>query len=264
MLASIPPLHAHVTGSLGPQVLHREISAAVEVELQKVREVLAECPLARTSNVVQVLEAESRLARACEVDGTKVTAAEVAAEDGHVGCVRYLVGIGGGAALHASILANPARLDTPPHSTLLSEPGLLNFACKRAWLHHRLRAVLLGDSSAGGNTPALELVSRRGNVLEGLCGQFGIHETTGECARWAPRPIDVRYVPVAPAHTKRKVFMKTLGVARGWRVRVDRCHRFYESFACALKVTAKHARIPAGNQVRGRRGRGRRAPAGVV
>jgi hypothetical protein len=102
-----------------------------------------------------------------------------------------LLKTGGAAPFLAVLHATPEVIEaTCP--CLLTQPGLLDLRTKQAWLATRLSTVV-GDSSAS----TLSLVATRGQLLQGLCAQLGVDETTGrlvagsEAAR--ARPLDVRF-----------------------------------------------------------------------
>ena len=74
----------------------------------------------------------------------------------------------------------------------------MDLRAKRAWLSQQLRAVVDSEDEV-----ELSLVARRGNILEGLCAQLGVDETTGQLMQGtSARPLAVpRPPPLTPAHT---------------------------------------------------------------
>jgi len=75
--------------------------------------------------------------------------------------------------LFADLASSPGQIETD-YPVLLSKPSLLVLAVKRAWLHVRLEAKV-----GGADAVKLSLVARRDNILDGLCAQLGVDETTG-------------------------------------------------------------------------------------
>ena len=123
------------------------------------------------------------------------TPAEVAAGFDHVQCLRVLVSIPRAMKrlLHA-VRKHPEYLeDDARYECLLSEPGLLDLKTKQIWLSWRLKQMV-------GNNPdatQLSLVSDRSNILEGLCAQLGVDESSGHLvagdAAATPFAVDVQF-----------------------------------------------------------------------
>jgi ankyrin repeat protein len=148
-----------------------------------------------TSEIVDTIKVHTRLA----IDSAGESPVEAALDAEHLDCVRYLVQIGGATELHDGIAADPDSLESWPENLLLTEPGLLNFACKRAWISHVMQSAVDDAGSA-----ELALHSRRGAVLDGLCSAMGVNETTGELVSnggggVAPQPMAVQYIGEAAA-----------------------------------------------------------------
>jgi hypothetical protein len=96
-----------------------------------------------------------------------MTPAHGAAAAGHTSCVRFLSEIGGTAALLHDVQADPELLEDE-YSCLLLDPRLLDLPTKQAWLSWSLEQTV-----DGAGAEQLELVCRRDNMLQGLCGMFG-------------------------------------------------------------------------------------------
>lgn len=147
--AHVAAAHGHVQCL---ETLHRLLTEAADHDL-KLR---SELKLATAADAAceKELSAQAQLAQRCETvdlppgpSETRETPAELALRAGTLDCLQYLVRIGGAARLHAKIRASPAMLDSAPYDTLLSRPGLLNFACKQAWLQHILKSFTLSGES---------------------------------------------------------------------------------------------------------------------
>ncbi len=108
-------------------------------------------------------------------------AAHEAAAAGRTSCVRFLSEIGGTAALLHDVQADPELLEDE-YRCLLLEPRLLDLPTKHSWLSWSVEQTV-----DGAGAEELELVCRRGNMLQGLSGVLGVNEATGELLRAAPR-----------------------------------------------------------------------------
>eukprot|EP00966_Prymnesium_polylepis_P021249 488677-Prymnesium_polylepis.1 len=91
----------------------------------------------------------------------------------------------------ARLCASP-RLIEAQYPCLLSGTNLIDLSVIRAWLAFRLRQAV----GTAPNAAALSLVSHRQNILEGLCEQLGVDESTGrllggDASR--ARAIDIRF-----------------------------------------------------------------------
>ena len=122
--------------------------------------------------------------------------AKRAVEYGQRACFKFLTQIGGAQTFWAEVASDPSWIDDL-YPWLLDDPQFLNLAAKRSWLRQQLRAVV--DEGA-----ALSLVARRDNLLDRLCANLGIDESTGrldpENAQQArPRALSVSYAGEASA-----------------------------------------------------------------
>eukprot|EP01049_Picozoa_sp_SAG25_P006959 SAG25_NODE_547_length_7025_cov_3.655357_4_plen_567_part_00 len=118
-------------------------------------------------------------------------------------CVSFLNEIGSSGHLISAVRADPSLLTLPAplsedcwerpkghgdYAGLLARPGMIDIQTRQLWLCHEL-GKLVGSSDA----QALSIVvNRREGVLDGLCAQLGVDESTGQ-VRAQPRSIDVRY-----------------------------------------------------------------------
>ena len=139
----------------------------------------------------------------CQHEGTtssQLTPAEVAAYARKTECVKFLVGVGGARELWESIVKDPAKLEKGrPLRVLLSDPALLNLACKKVWLDRQLmkreRSSVNSDYGYRYDTPLLTIVSRRGHSLEGLCQALGVNDGSGQLMSDAlPQGVRVSFV----------------------------------------------------------------------
>jgi E3 ubiquitin-protein ligase HACE1 len=196
---SVTPAHrAAENGHLGCLcVLHEALSTTIESQLAVCQAQLFHALVTSSSNVVQELYARRALAwnssKPPFTGNVGRSPIGLAAREGHVECVRFLLKIGGGCAFFQELKAQPSLIDST-YPTLIAAPGLLDLPVKEAWLAMRLERAV-GDADAG----ALDLVSHRGSVLYGLCAQLGVDEGTaklvGAFAR--ARPLHVRFMQEA-------------------------------------------------------------------
>jgi len=106
----------------------------------------------------------------------RVSAAYAAAQDGHVGCFRFLSEIGGASAFLEQLRGDASLLDSDSgFPCLLTDPALLDLETKRSWLDEKLGEKVDDDDFDA----SLNLEVHRGRVLEGVCAQLGVEEQTG-------------------------------------------------------------------------------------
>jgi ankyrin repeat protein len=195
---------AHVAAQQGHvpclEMIHRAIAATAERDLEH----LSAIKLASSkADVEKQIRMHARLAVGLH-DHVEPPLHEMpiylALQKDHLACVQFLVRIGGAQELHSIIAARPERLKESPYTALLSQPGLLDFACKRAWMQHTLEEVVTEHDDAA---EALSLVSRRGGVLEGLCAHLGVNEQMGDVVdddeSAQPRGVSIRFEGEAAA-----------------------------------------------------------------
>ena len=135
-----------------------------------------------------IRELQEKVALSWSSNNAKKTPAQIAAEKGHVRCFELLASIGGANPFRSMLAENPAMIDQS-YRWMLSKPELLDLPTKRAWLHSRLEAKVGHPNAA-----KLSLVSRRDNILDGLCDALGIDEETGKLKQGTrAQRLDVRY-----------------------------------------------------------------------
>ena len=112
----------------------------------------------------------------------------MAAKAGKQSCFEFILSIGGATLFWSKLASSPESI-AGPLRWLLSKPLLLNLPTKSAWLHMRLAAKVRGADAV-----TLSLVAHRDNILEGLCSQLGVDETTGNLVDGTrAQLLDVRY-----------------------------------------------------------------------
>ena len=170
-------LHELLSSHLTPQILFLKTVSALGIPA-----------------VIRELQAKLTLSWSPDLH---ITPADFAARENHVTCFRVLAEVGGAAGFWNHLVASPAQIEEhrSPYPWLLSEPSMLDLACKRAWLSHRLGRVV----RAAGEVE-LSLVARRDNVLEGLCARLGVDEATGQLMQGTlPQRLGVTFTGEASA-----------------------------------------------------------------
>ena len=165
------------------QVLHECLSATIDPligELSKFRSTFT-----ATINKLEAMKALTD--RNLDLQ----TPAHTAAAAGHTLCVESLSKIGATSALLQDLQDQPELIEDE-YECLLSNPRLLDLPTKQAWLSWSLENQV-GEA----DEEQLELISRRDNMLEGLCAMLGVDESSGQLLNGAdapqPRAIDVQF-----------------------------------------------------------------------
>ena len=121
-------------------------------------------------NVLRVLHELGATDSLSAIDDGGLTPAYIAAHQGRFECFEFLLEHG----------------RSSDHSVTTAEAILT----KRMWLNARLCQVVREEDGE----VALSLVARRGHILDGLCAQLGVDETTGQVLQGtAAVPLDVRF-----------------------------------------------------------------------
>ena len=218
---------AHAAASEGHvlclRVLHVSLSTIIDPiidPLLRQHETLME--ITTSSQFLDDLKRTKALAQRC---GGQTPAHFAAARLGasSIECIKFLCGIGGAELLQEELQSSPHEIERK-YPCMLAETSLLNIATKHAWLAHCLNQVV-----GTADTSALSLVAHRSNLLEDLCAQLGVDESTGAIilADAAPRPIDVRFHGESAAGDGLRrewlgeVLKETLDPARGLFVSKD-------------------------------------------
>jgi E3 ubiquitin-protein ligase HACE1 len=93
-----------------------------------------------------------------------------------------------GALDHLVATVTPGDLDRK-YVRLLLDPSLLPLEKKQRWLHYRLEGRMQNT-----NAQTLSLTSVRDDILQGMCVQLGVDETTGQiAAHTAAQALDVQF-----------------------------------------------------------------------
>ena len=162
------------------QVLHECLSATIDPligELSKFRSTFT-----ATINELEAMKALTD--RNLDLQSPAHTAAAA----GHTWCVEFLSKIGATSALLQDLQDEPELIEDE-YECLLSNPRLLDLPTKQAWLSWSLENQV-GEA----DEEQLELISRRDNMLEGLCAMLGVDESSGQLLSGADARSSGRFV----------------------------------------------------------------------